>query len=180
MSFSVNPATFGPMRIETPHEQHFFMGQLSSLLTQITSQITVLQGQVTASGLAAILNGSGSLAYNALRISASSLGTVTTNQTINCNSAAIVVVSFAFGASITLTLNNLGVGVPVAIASTATGSFTLKMAATLPGGSAYTTISYFLSGATTNLITTGWVTGAATRIFLGTTNTPSLLQMGIV
>lgn len=40
MSFSVNPSTFQSMNIETGREKHFFLSQLSALLTQITSQIT--------------------------------------------------------------------------------------------------------------------------------------------
>lgn len=185
MSFSVNPATFQSMKIDTEREQQFFLSQLSTLLTQVTGQFNVLQNQLTtlqsATGLAAILNGSGSLNYSALRISANSLGTVTTNQTINCNSAAIVVVLVTISASITLSLNNLGTGVPVEIVAAATGAFTLKMTATLPNSTAYSAISYFTGGVGTSLITTGWVpTGAASRIFTGITNTPAILQMTFV
>lgn len=175
MSFSVNPGTFGSMHLETRHEQHFFLGQLSALLTQITAQITVLQ---SATGLAAILNGSGSLNYSALRISASALGSVSTNQTVNCNSAAIVVVSLNLTGTLTLTLNNLGIGVPVTVVVASTGAFTFKMAATLPGGTAYTTIGVATGNAQQSLITTGLVfAGVGYRTCVGNTNTPSTLQM---
>lgn len=178
MSFSVNPGTFRSMEIETAKEQKFFLHQLSDLLTQITTQLTAVQG---SNRLGAILNGSGALNYNALNTSLSVLGTVTTNQTINVNSAAIVAVSFTFSASITLTLNNLGLGVPVAVLANSTGAFTLKMTATIPGGTAYTGISYVTGGAITSLLTTGWVAGAgAVRIFVGTTNTGPILQMAFV
>lgn len=175
MSFSVNPGTFQSMQIETAKEKHFFLSQLSTLLTQITTQITSLQNPNTLAGL---LNGSGSLKYNALNTSASALGAVSTNQSVNCNSAAIVVVSLQLTASVTLTLNNLGISVPVTVIVASTGAFTFKMAATLPGGTAYAIIGMANSNAQTNLITTGIVFGGVGfRALVGNTSTPSTLQM---
>lgn len=109
------------------------------------------------------------------------LGSVGANQTFNAAGAAIVCLSLTLTASITLTINNLSAGVPIEIAATTTGNFTLKLAVTQPNGVAYGTVEYASGGAVTNLITTGWVSGAAaTRTFTGVSLPSGVLILAFV
>ena len=88
------------------------------------------------------------------------LGSVSTNQTVDCGNASNVLVNFGFTASVTLTLNNLALGVPVEIqvANTTGGSLTFKIAANLPGGTAYTSINTKTAGVSGSF-SQNWLTG---------------------
>ena len=84
-----------------------------------------------------------------------------TNQTVNCQNASQVGVVLAnIGASITLTLNNLAIGINPTIIVSSSGTFTFKIAATLPGGTAYTSITTKLAGAAAGFVQ-NWITGVS-------------------
>jgi hypothetical protein len=151
MSFSINPLTFAAQKIATKKEQNQFMGNLSTLLNQMCTVIN------TPASLAAILNGQGLLFNSALFYKSVSLGTVSTSQTVDCVNACGVAIEMLFTASVTLSLTHLALGVPVMIrvANSSAGPLTLAVAATQPGGAAYSGVFWKTNSAFTNMTATG-------------------------
>jgi hypothetical protein len=113
---------------------------------------------------------------------ATNLGTVGTNQTVNCAGACAVHINLIMSAAITLTLTNLLEGVPVSIAVASTGSFTIKMAASDPSSNTYA-ITEYNGGSTINMVTTGVAFSSTNlRIFVGNSyggGSPTL-QLGMI
>lgn len=90
---------------------------------------------ITASSIAALLNGAALLFNTSLQYVGKPLGTVTTNQSVDCANASGVVVSMSTATSgLNLTLTHLATGVPVTIfvQNTAGGLITLGIQATTP------------------------------------------------
>lgn len=106
---------------------------------------TFLRGDAT---FAAVTGGAQTLV-------ATNLGTITTNQTVNCAGACAVHIKATISASVTITLNNLIAGVPLSLIITSTGTFTVKLSATDPSSVAYAMNSTNNSGTTVNLVSTG-------------------------
>lgn len=77
------------------------------------------------------------------------LGTVSTSQTVNCQNTYNIAVRVNFTASITLTLNNVAPAAQVVVVMANTGGVNnnFALAATLPGGSFYSSITTKLAGA---------------------------------
>jgi hypothetical protein len=142
-NFSVNPLVFKSMSLATSQDQSKFLLDLSLLLSQMTNALN-------AAG-----NSAGTVNGGSLTITDKALGTVSTAQTVPCANACFVTVSLTMSASVTLTLSNLQVGIPVVIKVSATGSFTLKMAATTPSGTAYAISGITTAGTTVNFVSTG-------------------------
>lgn len=159
--------------LKNPQNSSKFQADVANFLNGLLSQIQNPQW------LAQILNSQAALGISSLQVVTQALGTVSTNQSVNCANAAMVAITFGFSASITLSLTNLAGGVPVAIAVGSTGAFTLKVTATQPNGSAYTNVVFFQGGTQTNFSTTGWASSTASRIFLGISN-PGSLQFAFV
>ena len=144
MNFSVDPTTFQSMKIETEKEQKHFLFQLTTLFRQIIAAFSMVS--VSASNLVLINK---------------SLGTVGTNQAVNCANAAIITINLTISAGLTLTLNNVPLGIPVFIQvlNSAGTASTFTLAATTPTGASYTTIATKVPGAGSGGFTTNWITG---------------------
>lgn len=85
-----------------------------------------------------------------------SLGSVGTNQTVNCSGADKVYVNMTITATCGLTLTMLRYGSTVGVAVGSTGSFTFGMGAVSPSGTVYTSIQAVPStGAAFSMISPG-------------------------
>ncbi len=114
--------------------------------------LTTGQSTVTAANIFDVRTFGGNQAPST--VVSKSLGSVATNQVVNCMGADKIYVNLAITATVGLTLSNLRYGAYVGIFVASTGTFSFIMAATSPSGTAYTTIQAFPStGAATNLLT---------------------------
>jgi hypothetical protein len=161
MGSNINPGLWSSFKLSLKNKDfdsvmQLFLNQLSQFANQILQQLTLL---ASASGLANILNGGGALNITSLLVSSNDLGIITTDQTINVNSAPMVAVAFvsATTQTRTITLNNLPFGSLVFITVDVTaGTLTLKVAGTTPAVAAYTVFALNTSTlAQTNLTATG-------------------------
>jgi hypothetical protein len=173
MASNINPSTWASWDLRAQDKQfdtkiQVLLSQLSQFAVQTQQQLTTL---MSARGLANILNGSGLLNVSSLLVSQNDLGTLTSNPTVNANSAAAVVVAFtsAVTQTLTLTINNLVYGTPVFITVNVTvGTLTLKIAATLPSATTYGISSYLTSTlASTNMATGLAIASAVNSQFFG-------------
>lgn len=159
MSFSINPLNFQSMKLETKKERDKFLYQLSTLLSQITAQITATQS------LAPVIK-----QYNPPAVS----------QTLDCTTASFLFVDVVINTATTatITLSSIAAGIPVVmrIANTSAGTATIKFNATNPTGGTVT-VFYFSGGAPVNLGTTGVVIGTGIqRCFAGGTDSVDLFM----
>jgi hypothetical protein len=147
---TINPNTWLSLDLSKKGQEQTFIKQLVQYLTN----------QFTPANLAAILNGSASLTAAAMLANTAELGPQSGNFTFNCQGAALSVFTFQFSSNLTLTLSNFPIGAQVFFTATLTGGSneTLKMAASTPSGTAYTTITLdYYSNATNrvNMISSG-------------------------
>lgn len=156
-----DPNTWSNFDLSASKDQKIFQHQL----------ITVITALLNPGFVAGQLNGMGLINYSGLNTLATQT-VMAGNLTFNCNNAAMVSILLnQLTGSGTLTLNNLGPGVPVQITISSNGAHTFKMAATLPGGTAYPSMDYFTGGGIVDLIGTGLATpaGSSFRILIGIT-----------
>jgi hypothetical protein len=158
-----NPLSFGNYDLSDSTQQKLFLQQLSVSLNQLYQP----------SFIASLINGSALLNGTAFSTVNADLGTITTDQTVDCKSAMFINVALtsAVNQTRTLTLNNLisGALVKLDVVDSA-NSLTFKMAANTPGSVAYA-ISAWLStnGSITNLVSTGYPLSAGISLcFVGT------------
>jgi len=136
MSLPSNPQSLSSYDITKPEQAKIFVKRVSDLLLAINT------GLLSASGLASILNGK-RVTYNQFLASKSvELGSVSTNQSVDCAGATSVAVHLSSAVAVGLTLAHLALGVPVMIwyGNTAGGALNFSIAATQPGGTAYTAV----------------------------------------
>ena len=155
MALPSNPQTLASYDITQPSQAKIFVKKVSDLFQALS----------TATGLAGILNGAGALLGTAfapstvltsnLFIKSVDLGTITSNQTVDCVGATSVAVACAVSTTFNpaITLAHLALGVPVTFKfnSTAGVNVTLTILATQPGGTAYTNVAWKTSTAFTNM-----------------------------
>jgi hypothetical protein len=190
MASNTNPSLWASFKLSLKNADFdsvmkLFLNQLSQFANQILQQLTLLS---SASGLAAVLNGSKSLLAAAFVSEIVDLGTITTDQTVPVAGAAFVFVRLTSTTTQTrtITLSNLPQGATVMIDSVVSGgqTLTLKLAATDTSGNAYT-ISGILTttGALFNFVSSGIAQAGASLPelfsfgmsgFAGTTATPRL------
>jgi hypothetical protein len=160
MALPSNPQTLANYDITKSDQAKIFVKKVSDLFQALS----------TAIGLTGILNGSGFLQTSSLQIKSVELGAVSTNQTVECLGATSVAVHFTSAVAVTLTLAHLALGVPVMIwfGNTSGGAVTIFVAATQPGGTAYTGVFWKSSTALTNMTSTGLsIAGGAQAISSG-------------
>lgn len=161
MALPSNPQTLANYDITKGDQAKIFVKKVSDLFLSIAQTLT-------PAGLAAILNGSGLLQTGALQVKSVYLGTITTNQTIECVGASSVSiyggVSTAFSPTLTLAHLSLGVPVTIAFGNTSGGNITLKVAVTQPGGTAYTDVLWKLSTGQVDMTATGVVVSTGTNV----------------
>jgi hypothetical protein len=162
MAFSTNPNLWASFKLSLKNKDFdsvmtLFLSQLSQFGIQVQQTITNL---MSASGLSAILNGSGSVSITALDTVSTNLGAVSTNQTVNCAGAVGVTVEIGITAAVTLNLTNLSNSVPVyvRVTNTSGGALVFKIAGTNAIAVAFSNVlAVFVSaGAETNMGTTGF------------------------
>jgi hypothetical protein len=186
-NYSVNPSTWKSLKLFLSNKTGFddvmksFLQQLSdfgtqtqTLLSQLQAAVLTLQTNMTAVFIAALLNAAGLLtngAHVAASIFASSLfvktinlGTVTTNQTVDCVNANGVVVAMTTattGISLALTHLSPGVHVTVVLSNSSGGAITVGMTATNPSNVALPV--FWKSTNLINMTTTGvtWAGGTS-------------------
>ncbi len=173
------PFPFNPQQIQTydltqKDQARVFVQQLSIMMNQL----------MTPNGLAAILQTSGSLPAGALSSVATSLGSVSTNQTVSCSGAVGVTVNLSITAAITLNLTFLSVSVPVLIRcqNTSGGALVLKLGGTNAANTTFTSVlAVFASaGAETNMTTAGFsIAAGATQYFYGQALTTNLFLLSL-
>jgi hypothetical protein len=168
------PLTWKNMDLKDPLQ----VGVLQKQLADWANQAQSILG--SAAGLAGVLNGSSSVSGNSLNYVIKNLGTVTTDQTVNCANAAGVSISITMTTTnVRLTMTNLDLGVPVQIVfinNSGGANRTLQISASTPGGTSYN-VRGKIAGtaiAITDWGTTGIAIGAGlTYIFYGTSVTSS-------
>jgi hypothetical protein len=174
MALPSNPATLANFDITKGDQAKVFVKKVSDLF-QALSTATQLAGILNGSG---VVSGSalvaGSVPETALTSVQTNLGSVSTNQTVNCANASSVFVNFNYTAAITLNLTNLAAAAWVFIRATNTtgGALVLKMAGTGAAGSALTGgvfAVFVVQGVETNMGTTGQSLNAGvTEYYSGT------------
>lgn len=122
--------------------------------------VQYLQDQFTPGNLVTLLNGANLLNSGALLVNTQALGSQSGAFTFNCQNALISMFSFTQAGAYTITLTNLAIGSLVMIAMTFSGTHTLTLAASTPGGTAYTSIKLdyavaVAGGGNINMISTG-------------------------
>jgi hypothetical protein len=154
--------------LANPSQSKQFQSYLAQFLNGLLSLIQ------TPAWLGQILNGKAVISGTALQIVDPNLGTVTTNQTVNCQGAALVSIDVAIGAAFTLNLTNLQFGIPVftRVVNNTGGALAMKIAATQPGGSAYSGVFAKTTAALVNMTTTGLSIAAGTNILFFGNSTP--------
>lgn len=109
----------------------------------------------------------------------SSLGSVSTAQSVACYNASEVSADLTITAGVTLTLANLQYGVSVFVSmAVGSGTQTFKMAATTPGGVNYAIKAIVQGSPVVDMVGTGITSGAISTYFSGTSQlisgTPTL------
>ena len=164
MALPSNPATLANYDITKSDQAKIFVKRVSDLFLALS----------TSSALSGILNGSGTVSEGALITQQSNLGSVSTNQTVNCVNATSVFVNLNYTAAITLNLTNLAAGASVFVRATNTtgGALILKFAGTGATGGALSAgvfAVFVVQGAETNMGTTGQSLNAGvTEYYFGT------------
>lgn len=170
---SFNPLIWKGFDLNDKAHEQLFMGQLSDLLNSLSS------GQ----GLSSILNAQASLQSSALTIVSVALGTVTTNQTVDCSGATSVAISADLNATpLNIAMTHLALGVPIMVHvnNLAGATRTLKLSATQPSGTAYLNVAWKTStGAVVNMTSTGLaILAGGTMISVGAaTPIPQVLMV---
>ena len=161
MALPSNPQTLATYDITKSDQAKIFVKKVSDLFQALS----------TAIGLSGILNGGGSLFNTSLFYQSVSLGTVTTNQTVDCVNAAGVsiycAVSTAFSPLITLAHLALAVPVTIWFQNNSGSTITLTIAATQPGGTAYTGVRWKTSTSIINMATGASLTTGVQMIASG-------------
>jgi hypothetical protein len=179
MSYSVNPLNLKSALIRTVPQQQSFLSQLGQLLSEMIANLG------NASFLSGILNGSASLTFSAVKSTVVDLGTITTNQVVNCAGSSSVYVRLTSVVTQTrlITLSNLPQGATVNIqVSDAGNALTIQMAGTDQNGNVYGITAWNTTSAgVTNMVSTGITLSAGVAyLFFGssgyavTTNSPQL------
>jgi hypothetical protein len=148
MALPSNPQTLATYDITQSDQAKIFVKKVSDLFLALS----------TASALSGILNGSGTVSAGALITQQSNLGSVSTNQTVNCVNALSVFVTFQYTAAITLNLTNVATGaiVYVRAQNSSGGALVLKFAGTNSSGAALIARAVSISqGAEADLVATG-------------------------
>lgn len=149
MALPSNPQTLSTYDITKSDQAKIFVKKVSDLFLSL----------VTPGGLVSILNGAGLLTTSSLTVKSVELGNVATNQSVDCVGATSVAVHLGISTAVnvTLTLAHLALGVPVMIwfGNNSAGPQTFSIAATQPGGTAYTSVFWKSSTTLTNMTSTG-------------------------
>jgi hypothetical protein len=160
MALPSNPQTLASYDITKSDQAKIFVKKVSDLIQALSTSI----------GLSGILNGSGFLQTSSLQTKSVALTAVATNQTVECAGATSVSVLLQINSTVnvTLTLAHLALSVPTTIwlswgASVGAPS-TLKVAATQPGGTAYTDVLWINNTTSTDMTATGISLGAGNNI----------------
>jgi hypothetical protein len=146
MASNINPSIWASLKLFLTNKQfdnqmQYFLNQLSQFAVQTQQQVTNLS---SASGLTSIINSSGLLKGNSLSVVAVS-STITTNQTVNANNAAIIFLNYAWTAAAnpTITINNLGNAIVFSrFANTSGAARTYTLSANTPAPVAYSVIQF--------------------------------------
>jgi len=167
MGLPSNPQTLATYDITQAPQARSFVKTVSDLLVAISSSVFI----------AGLMNGVSALFNSALIFKGVDLGTITTNQTVECANASGVAVSFTVATAFnpTITLNHLALGVPVTISFTnaAGGNILIKVAATQPGGTAYAGVLWKTSASGNNMSTTGLIVAAGAFVVASGSATPA-------
>ncbi|SRR6266566_403481 len=174
MPFPFNPQQLQTYDLTQKDQAHVFVQQLAIMMNQL----------MTPNGLAGILQTAGMIPDSALVTVATSLGSVSTNQTVNCSGATGVTINLSITAAITLNLTFLPASVPVLIRcqNAGGGAFVLKIAGTNAANTAFTSVlAVFASaGAETNMTTTGFnIAAGASQYFHGQSLTTNLFLLSL-
>jgi hypothetical protein len=169
MALPSNPQTLATYDITKPDQAKVFVKKVSDLFLAISG---TLSSDFTTGFIAGLLNGNAALFNSALFYKTVDLGTVTTNQAVDCVNASGVSIRILFTASVSLTLNHLALGVPVTIeaGNSSGGALTFSMAATQPGGTAYTNVYWKTNAGFTNMGTGLSMGGGSTMVAAGSAN----------
>lgn len=174
MALPSNPQTLASYDITKSDQAKIFVKKVSDLFLAFTVEFT-------SGFISGLLNGVSSIFNTALFYKAVDLGTVATNQTVDCTNAVAVAVSMtvATAVAITLSLTHLAIGVPVTVAfsNTSGSSRTFFVNATLPSGSAIT-VTWKTSSGPVNMTITGLAVGnGGTLIGSGSATPTGLYQV---
>jgi len=149
--------------------------------------IGIVSSKLTAilAGILALINAAAGLLNTAMFYKSTTLGTVATNQTVDCVNAVGVVISVGINTTFAFTLNltHLAIGVPVTLIFTNSGTATvsLQIACTQPGGTAYNSVIWKTSTGTINMTTVGIaVTAGQSVIGMGASSPIGTWQLVMV
>jgi hypothetical protein len=151
MALPSNPQTLANYDITKSDQAKIFVKKVSDLFQALS----------TATGLSGILNGAGFLQTSSLQTKSVSMVSVTSNQTVECAGATSVAVLLQINSTVnvTLTLAHLGLAVPTTIwlswAAGVGAASTIKVAATQPGGTAYTDVLWVNNTTAVDMTATG-------------------------
>jgi hypothetical protein len=176
MALTFAPLNWNNIDLSKPDQARRFLFELTTYLNQIQNSI------INPGGLAAALNGNAFLQASALSVKTTSLGVVTTNQTVDCTGAIMVSIRFSVSTNFspTLALTNLSEGAQVTVRFSNAfvgGAVTLTMTATDPAAAAYT-INWKTSTALTNMGT--GLSVAASTVMIASGNSDGGLVLAMV
>ena len=164
MPLPSNPQTLANYDITKGDQAKIFVKKVSDLFLSISQTLT-------PNGLAAILNGSGVITSTDLFRVSVNLGSVATNQTINCAGANGVFVNLVITAALTLSLTNLSDAVPVYVRmqNSTGGGLLFKITGTNAAAGAFTNVlAVFVSnGAESSMITGVTIPGTTVQHWSG-------------
>jgi hypothetical protein len=173
MGLPADPNTWKNIKDLTKDPQpSVFLNDLTKVINTISSLNYILGLLNMSASLSGGAIAAATIGATKLKYVTTSIGSVGTNQTIDCTDASVVSITIQPSASLTLTLNNLTIGVPVFLrVDNNTGALTLKLAANTPVPAAYQTRFKFSGGAVTDFAATGLVfSTTATFFFSGAGN----------
>jgi len=129
----INPSTLSKYDITQGDQAKTFVKQVADLFISLNTIIGTLVSTVTTAGIAALLNTFGVLSVTALITKSSNLGTVTTNQSVDCagafSASVMMAVSTAFNPTLTFTNLSSGAVVQVRFINSSGSARNFKIAA---------------------------------------------------
>jgi hypothetical protein len=176
--FSVNPLTWKAFDLSSKNKNldstlKVLQGQMADFCNQVQSILS------NPKLLVSVLNSNGLLQGNSLSTVAVS-ATITTNQTVNANNAAIVFLDYVWTAAAnpTITINNLGNATVFVVLTNSSGAArTYTLAANTPTPTAYTVVQ--LSVAVANTFSAGVsVNNAARAVIMGISSVSTTIFAG--